>query len=204
MKRGKFIVIEGGDGSGKTTVFERLKKEFPDFAYTQDPGGTSLGQQVRELLMSQRTKGIDTRAELLLFLASRAQNVAEVIAPALASGKSVIANRFALSSIAYQIYGRQKPELMDLYRAVSSIILEKAMPDATILLDVTPEVGISRVHSREEEPTRFDLEAIDFHTRVREGYKAHITEFGTPVIIDSDKPLDEVWTRVREAVQSLV
>lgn len=202
--RGKFIVFEGGDGSGKTTIVERLKNEFPDFVYTQDPGGTALGEHVRTLLMSEDTKNIDVRAELLLFLASRAQLVSEVIRPALESGKNVISNRFALSSIAYQIYGRERPELLPLYHSVSDIILEGVRPEATILLDVTPEVGIARVHSRPEEPTRFDLEAIAFHERVRDGYKKHIAEFGTPFIIDSDKPLEEVWQSTKKAVQSVV
>ena len=204
MARGKFIVFEGGDGSGKTTFVERLKKEFPDFVYTQDPGGTSLGKQIRELLMSGRTGGIDVRAELLLFLASRAQMVSEVIRPALESGKTVVSNRFALSSIAYQIYGRGRPELMALYQSVSDVILEGAKPDATVLLDVTPEVGIARVHSRPEEPSRFDLEALAFHERVRDGYKKHIAEFGTPFIIDADRPLEEVWQSIQKALQSIL
>lgn len=204
MARGTFIVIEGGDGSGKTTIIEMLKKEFPDAVYTQDPGGTALGHDIRNLLMSQKTAGIDARAELLLFLASRAQMVAEVIEPALDAGKAVISNRFALSSIAYQVYGRERPDLLELYRAVSGIILQKAAPDATILLDIEPSVGIARTHSRAEEPTRFDKESLAFHTRVREGYKRHIAEFGTPIVIDSGKPLEEVWTRVKEAVQSLL
>src|SRR3989338_9727313 len=108
MARGKFMVVEGGEGSGKTTVGERLKLEFPDAVYTQDPGGTALGEEVRKLLMSDQTAGIDTRAELLLFLAGRAQLVAEVVKPALESGKHVISNRFGLSSIAYQVYGRER------------------------------------------------------------------------------------------------
>ena len=202
--RGKFIVFEGGEGSGKTTIVERFKKAYPDFVYTQDPGGTKLGLEIRDLLMSDKTKGIDVRAELLLFLAGRAQMITEIIKPALDSGKIVISNRFALSSIAYQIYGRQRPGLLPLYRAVSDTILEGYMPDACILLDVTPEIGIARVHSRPDEPTRFDNEALDFHARVREGYKKHIAEFGTPIIIDADKPLDEVWTQVQNAVQSIL
>src|SRR3989344_5309862 len=110
--RGKFIVFEGGDGSGKSTFVERLKKEYPNFVYTQDPGGTGLGEQIRTLLMSDKTSGIDVRAELLLFLASRAQMVSEEIRPALENGKTVISNRFVLSSIASQIYCRERPELM--------------------------------------------------------------------------------------------
>ncbi len=200
MTRGKFIVLEGGEGSGKTTILGKIKNEFPDFVYTQDPGGTSLGQHIRELLMSEKTHGIDAGAELLLFLAGRAQNIAEVIKPALDAGKTVVSARFALSSIAYQIYGRQRPELLPLYKAVSDIIMKDAMPDATILLDVTPETGIARVHSRPEEPTRFDKEALEFHARVRDGLKKHVAEFGKPFIIDTSKPWDEVWTEVLAAV----
>ncbi|MDO8576060.1 MAG: dTMP kinase [bacterium] len=202
--RGKFIVFEGGDGSGKSTFVERLRKESPGFVYTQDPGGTELGEQIRELLMSKKTSGIDVRAELLLFLASRAQMVSEIIRPALESGKNVIANRFALSSIAYQIYGRERPELLPLYRSVSDVILEGAMPDATILLDVSPEVGLARAHSRPEELSRFDLEALAFHKRVREGYAKHIAEFEKAFIIDAGKPIEEVWQSIQKALQSIL
>ncbi len=202
--RGKFIVLEGGDGSGKTTIGERLKVEFPEIVYTQDPGGTALGEHVRQLLMSEETAGIDTRAELLLFLAGRAQLVREVIRPALESGKHVISNRFGLSSIAYQVYGRQKPELLELFRFVTKEITEGCAPDACILLDVSPEVGVRRILSRPEKPTRFDKEALEFHARVREGFNKHIDEFGTPFIIDAEKPLEEVWTEVKKTVQSLL
>src|SRR3989344_6494233 len=165
---GKFIVLEGGDGSGKTTMGERLKAELPYVVYTQDPGGTALGEKIRVLLMADETKNIDVRSELLLFLAGRAQLVSEVIQPALKAGKHVISNRFGLSSIAYQIYGRERRELISLYHSVSEEILQGFVPDACILLDVSPEIGIARVHSRPEEPTRFDKESLDFHTRVRE------------------------------------
>jgi len=204
MSRGKFIVLEGGEGSGKTTFGERLKLEFPETVYTQDPGGTALGEHIRALLMADETAGIDTRAELLLFLAGRAQLVAEVIRPALESGKHVISNRFGLSSIAYQVYGRERPDLLPLYNAVSAEILQGCMPDACILLDVTPETGATRVHARPETPTRFDKESLDFHARVREGLKKHVGEFGKPFIIDSERPLEEVWTEVKNTVQSIL
>ncbi len=204
MTRGTFIILEGGEGSGKTTVGERLKKEFPGAVYTQDPGGTPLGEHIRKLLMSDETNGIDVHAELLLFLAGRAQLVTEVIRPALESGKHVISNRFGLSSIAYQVYGRQKPELLEFFHYVSEHITRECAPDACILLDVSPEVGVARVHSRPEEPTRFDKESLDFHACVREGLKKHVGEFGKPFIIDAEKPLEEVWTEVKNAVQSIL
>ena len=201
---GKFIIIEGGDGSGKTTMGERLKAELPDVVYTQDPGGTALGEKIRVLLMADETKNIDVRSELLLFLAGRAQLVSEVIQPALKAGKHVISNRFGLSSIAYQIYGRERRELISLYHSVSEEILQGFVPDACILLDVSPEIGIARVHSRPEEPTRFDKESLDFHARVRLGLKKHVGEFGTPFVINADKPLEEVWTEVLQAVKSII
>ncbi|MBI4093418.1 dTMP kinase [Candidatus Kaiserbacteria bacterium] len=200
--RGKFIVLEGGEGSGKTTIGERLKVEFPEIVYTQDPGGTRLGEQVRQILMDDASSGMDVRAELLLFLAGRAQLVAEVIEPSLGSGKNVVSNRFGLSTIAYQVYGRERPELLELFRTVSPMLTGKAQPDACILLDVTPETGAARVHSRPEEPTRFDKEALDFHARVREGLKKHVGEFGAPYLVDAEKPLEEVWTDVKAIVQS--
>lgn len=201
MERGKFIVLEGGEGSGKTTIGERLKVKFPEIVYTQDPGGTAIGEHIRALLMADETTGIDTRAELLLFLAGRAQLVSEIIRPALLSGKNVISNRFGLSSIAYQMYGRERPELLQFFRSVSEIITEGAKPDACILLDVTPETGAARVHARPEVPTRFDKESLDFHARVREGLKKHVGEFGKPFVIDAEKPLEEVWKDVLNAVQ---
>ena len=130
--------------------------------------------------------------------------MSELIKPALDAGKFVISNRFALSSIAYQVYGRQRPELLSLFNTVSQEILQGCTPDATILLDVSPEVGVARVHSRPEEPTRFDNEALDFHARVREGLKKHVGEFGKAIIIDAEKPLEEVWQEVQKAVQSVL
>src|SRR6185295_6584328 len=122
MKKGKFIVLEGGEGSGKTTIAERLINAIPNLVIAQDPGGTPLGQYVREYVLSDRSTGIDPGAELLLFLASRAELVQKVIKPALESGRHVVANRFTLSSIAYQVYGRQRKELLPLIEDATKVI----------------------------------------------------------------------------------
>lgn len=204
MSYGTFIVIEGGDGSGKTTMVDKLKDQFPEILYTQDPGGTSFGEKIRDFILSNDTAGIDSKTEMLLFHAARAQLVAEVIRPALKQGRAVVSNRFELSSIAYQIYGREKPELMPMLRSISETILEQCVPDMCIFLDVAPEIGIERIKTRAETPTRFDNEALAFHTRVREGYKKHLGEFGQPVIVDASRPLEEVWVDVRKAVQSAI
>jgi len=204
MPPGKFIVFEGGEGSGKTTMVERLKEQFRELVIAQDPGGTPLGQYVREFLLSDRSAGIDARAELLLFLAARAELIEKIIKPALAAGKNVIGNRFSLSSIAYQVYGRQRPDLLSLVQRITAEITKDCMPNATILLDVTPEKGVERVHSRPEEPTRFDKENLAFHARVREGFKKHAADLGKVFVVDADRQLEEVWTEVKSVLTGIL
>ena len=203
MARGKFIVLEGGEGSGKSVMMEKLRGVLPrDTVFTRDPGGVSVGEEIRKLVLGQETRGIDAATELLLFLAARAQLIAELIAPALNEGKNVICDRFILSTIAYQIYGRQKMEYLPLVKSVFAAINQGCVPDTTILLDATPEIGLQRVQLRMQTLNRFDEEEIAFHQRIREGYTRHLAEYGTPVTIDANRPLEEVWTDVENAVQS--
>src|SRR6185503_1615991 len=133
-KKGNFIVFEGGEGSGKDTHIDRLKALNPrNTIFTREPGGTVIGERIRELVLSKDLPDMAVRSELLLFLAARAQLIEEVIAPALAQGKTVISNRFGLSSIAYQIYGRQRQEYLSFLREVSNFVIGDYMPDHCIL-----------------------------------------------------------------------
>lgn len=205
--RGKFVVFEGGEGSGKDTQIARLKElysERSDIVFTREPGGTNIGEQIRGLLMSHNTSNMDVQGEMLLFLAARAQLIGEVVAPALNAGKHVICNRFGLSTVAYQIYGRDRMQYMDFLQKLNNFVVGNYVPDMCILLNVTPEVGIARTKNRPGETTRFDAEEMAFHKRVQTGYLAHVAEFGTPVIIDADAQLDEVWAGVKKAVQSVI
>lgn len=205
MARGKFIVLEGGEGSGKSEMQERLKKLLPQgTVFTRDPGGTSVGEYLRNLVLSKESRGIDPATELLLFLAARAQLVAELIAPALEEGKNVICDRFILSTIAYQIYGRERIDLLPLTKNVFDATKQKCTPDFTVFLDVTPEIGLQRVQLRIQAANRFDEEDLAFHARIREGYQKHLQDYGKAVVIDANKPLEEVWTSVAEAVQSVL
>jgi len=207
MARGKFIVFEGGDGSGKDTFIARLKEKYSsqnDFVFTRDPGGTELGESIRNLILSHTTKKISVRTEILAFHTARAELVASVIAPALEAGKNVISNRFELSAFAYQIYGRQHLEHLPFMRTLSAFVIQDCVPDLCIFLDVPPPQAIARTHHRSEEPSRFDEESLAFHERVYGGYKKHLSEFGRPVIIDSSGTIDDVWTVVEDAVQSVL
>lgn len=205
MPRGKFIVLEGGDGSGKSEQMRRLREMLPQtVVFTRDPGGVETSEDIRRLVLSKDSNGIDAATELLLFLAARAQLIAELIAPALEEGKTLVSDRYILSTIAYQVYGRQKMEYLPLVTSVFAAISRGCLPDLTIFLDVSPQIGLERAHSRLEEPNRFDEEAVAFHERVREGYKKHLGEYGDHVVINADHPIEEVWTDVRNAVQSVL
>ena len=201
--RGKFIVIEGGEGAGKDANIDLLKADFPseDIVWVKDPGGTKLGGQLREIV--QHGENLARETELFLFLASRAQLVHEVIEPALQSGKHVISNRFDLSTMAYQVYGRERVHLKESMVAVSKAARGTAIPDLLIYLDIDPEVGLERAAKRNERTSRFEAEAVAFHSRVREGYRAHIGDYQHE-IIDASRPLEEVYRDVKSAVAALL
>ena len=206
MARGKFIVFEGGGGSGKDTLIELLKKKLagrPDVVYTRAPGGTPTGERLRELLLSSESADLHPRTELLLFLAAHAELVEKVVAPALADGKIVISNRFVPSLIAYQIYGRQQLQNLAIVREALRFIVQHSIPDLCILLDVPPDIGIGRATKREGTPHRFVKEDLAFQERVREGYKRHVAEFARKtVIIDTSGAVEEAWKKTEEALES--
>ncbi len=203
MKKGTFIVFEGGEGSGKDTQIELLKKELPDAVFTKEPGGTKFGLEMRRLLLEWKDGEIDPLAELFFFSAARVHFMKEVVRPALATGKTVVANRFALSTIAYQVYGRQRPDLLTLAQEVTKKVVGDEMPDMTILLDISPEEGIKRVEKRDDGKTRFDAESLAFHARVLEGYLKHIADFGPHAVIDASRSVEEVWEEVKKVLESI-
>jgi dTMP kinase len=190
--RGKFIVFEGGEGSGKDTQIELLKKDHPDWVYTKEPGGTKLGLELRRVLLDWRDGEIDALSELFLFSASRVHFMKDIVRPALDAGKTIVTNRFALSTIAYQVYGRQRPDLLDIAKRATKAAVGDTMPDMTILLDIDPAVGIKRVEARNDGKTKFDAESLAFHQRVRDGYLAHVSDFGPHVVIDAGESVEEV------------
>ncbi|MCB1021164.1 MAG: dTMP kinase [Acidobacteria bacterium] len=176
---GFFLTFEGVDGCGKTTQLERFAARVEaagvPFVRAQEPGGTRIGREIRRLLLDSRNVDLAAIPELLLYFASRAQNIAEVIGPALAGGKLVISDRFTDATVAYQGYGRELgPETVSQIDAVACQGLE---PDMTLWLDLDPAVAVARALGRAEatggaDESRMEREARDFHERVREGYRA--------------------------------
>ena len=174
--RGRFITFEGGEGCGKSTQVRRLKSELEKLGIrvllTREPGGTALAEKIRTLLKDESEDPPCDRAELLLFLAARAQLTEKVIAPALASGVWVISDRFSDSTVAYQGYGRGLP--LPLIRTANDFACGEIRPDMTVLLDVDPATAEARMRRREEDTAtsadRIELAGDDFHRRLREGF----------------------------------
>ena len=175
-RRGLFVNFEGGDGCGKTTQMRllsaRLKSLGCAVLETTEPGGTRIGAQIRRILLDSANQELRPTAELLLYFASRAQNVEEVILPALAEGKIVLTDRFTDSTLAYQGFGRGLGEqvVSDLAR----IACRGLTPDVTLLIDIDLETSLSRARQRNLDPieSRMDEQAVEFHRRVREAYLA--------------------------------
>lgn len=202
--RGRFITIEGPEGGGKTTQADRLAAHLMaagrDVHLTREPGGTWLGERLREVLLARTgaTTATDPLTDALLFNAARRQLVGEVIRPALLAGTTVVCARFADSTLAYQGYGSGLP--LQRLRALADIATDGLTPDLTIILDLPVETGLAR--KAPGDVTRFEAEFdLDFHRRVRAGFLALAA--GEPdrfVVIDAAAPTDDVAAAVRDAV----
>ncbi len=146
-------------------------------------------------------KGVAKETELLLFLASRAQLVAEIVRPNVEKGVHVVCNRFDHSTIAYQIYGRDRLFLKEFLLAASKFARANTIPDLIVLLDVSPEIALARLAKRDEKPTKFEEEKLEFHKRVRKGYLEGAKEFPKVVIVDASRSVEEVYKDVKKAVE---
>ena len=196
-----FITFEGGEGSGKSVqakaLFRRLSQSAIPALLTHEPGGTSFGQRLGRWLKWTKDADISPLTELMLFNASRAQLVAEVIQPSLKSGKVVISDRYADSTTVYQGYGRGLDLAM--VKATNKAATQGLTPDLAILLDIPVEEGLARKKERKQD--RFEQEALDFHRRVRQGYlELAKSEPERWLVIDASqsrqKIADIIWQRV--------
>lgn len=200
--KGKFFVFEGIDGSGKTTQQNYLGQSLEDYGYavvyTREPGGTPLGEAVRRVLLDREFAGMDSRAEALLYAAARAEHVFKVIAPALASGKVVLCDRFLDSSLAYQGYGRGID--LSLIEKINGPATGEILPDLVLLLDTPPELGRSRLGRGGQGKDRIELEEIEFYRRVRDGYlKLASRDAGRYRVVDAAGTPEKVRAKILAA-----
>jgi dTMP kinase len=198
-----FITLEGPEGSGKSTQAVLLAQFLAENGFsvvsTREPGGTNIGDQIRGVLHDVANEEMESETEFLLYSASRAQLVREVIRPALLENKVVLCDRYADSSIAYQGYGRGLD--LDTLLAVTEFATGGLVPDLTLLLDIDVEQGLSRRIDGDEEMNRLDLQEIAFHQRVREGY--HQLAAAGPerwVLVDAGRRPEEIQRDLRRIV----
>ncbi|GHF93140.1 dTMP kinase [Thalassotalea marina] len=206
MNHGKFIVVEGIEGAGKSTAIATIKETIEKFnisyVTTREPGGTPLAEQLRTLVKSaDHQETITQETELLLMYASRSQLLANKILPALEQGTWVIGDRHNLSSIAYQGGGRQISD--SILNTLADITLKGLKPDLTIYLDITPELGLSRAQARGE-LDRIELEQIDFFNRTRDKYLQMAASDNSIVKIDASQPLSSVRASIVKTIEAFV
>ncbi len=216
MKKGLFITFEGLEGCGKTTqakmLFDFLTKQKIPSIYTKEPGGTKIGDKIRKILLDQKYDGMDYKTEMLLFLASRAENVRLIILPALEKGKIVVSDRFYDSTTAYQGYGRGID--VKIIAHLNSLVAEKAIPDLTFILDINPDEGLRRSTSfGNSHEMRFEKEFINkkiiegklFLERVRYGYyQLSQKETDRIKIIDANRSKEDIFEEIVKIVKSKI
>jgi len=178
--KGKFISFEGPDGSGKTSVIKVIEKYLIQKGYeviiTREPGGIKISEKIRDIIHDVEHTEMDARTEALLYAASRSQHLHQKIIPAVNAGKVVLCDRYVDSSLAYQGVGRELG--IDEVLAINMFAIDGYFPDLTIFVDVRPEVGLNRVFSTvEREKNRLDLEPLEFHNKIYQGYKKLIKKY---------------------------
>lgn len=200
---GSFIVFEGGEGAGKSTqerlLAEWLAQQGHTVVRTREPGGTPAGEVIRTVLLSNEYAGLTDRAEALLFAAARGEHVAQVIRPALQAGSIVVCDRYLDSSVAYQGYGRDLGA--ERVRSLSLWATHDLLPDLTVLLDIDPVVGLSRVQS----PDRLESEPIEYHQRVRQAFlDIASTDPKRYLIVDASEDAGAIAGQIRSRVAEMI
>jgi|SRR5579862_2557415 len=213
-RRGKFITFEGLDGTGKSTQMRKLAAALRGAGHkvveTREPGGTATGEKIRRVLLDSGTAGLDPLAEMALMFASRAQHIAEVIEPGMASGAIVLCDRFTDSTEAYQGSGRKLGS--EAVRELHKVLCGNLQPDLTLLLDSNPHASVSRARrrnkrasktaNRSHDENRFESETRSFFGRVRDGYMAIAKrEPGRVVTVDARGTPGQTHARIREVVR---
>lgn len=205
MNKGYFIVFEGGEGSGKSTILEMIYnwmiENNIDCIKTREPGGIKIAEQIRNVILDKDNTEMDGRCEALLYAAARRQHLVEKVIPALESGKVVLCDRFLDSSLAYQGHARGLG-IEEIYN-INKFAIGEYLPDLSLIFDLDPETGLERINkNKDREVNRLDLEKIDFHNKVREGYNILLgSGNNNRVKIDASQTIDEVFESVKKVIK---
>jgi len=203
---GKFITIEGNDGSGKTTVLEGIKRALIaqgfDVLVTREPGGSEIAEKIRQVILDKSNLAMDKRTEALLYAASRRQHIIETVLPALNANKIVLCDRYIDSSLTYQGYARGIG-IEEVYQ-MNVFATEGLLPDLTIYIAVRPSVGITR-KSKQKELDRLEMETISFHEKVYEGYEKLVQMYPNRIVrIDGERFAEAVIADATKVVNEFI
>lgn len=200
MRKGRLIVVDGGEGSGKDTHLALLQDRLStdNVVFTREPGGTPFAEKIREVIFSEEAKGANALTNFFLFWAARSDHVDRLILPAIESGKDVISNRFNSSTFAYQIYGQKNNFLRGIFVRARNMLSKEVLPYIYIYLDIDPEVGLRRAANRGE-GNHFDQLSLEFHRRVRTGFLEFLKHHNH-VIIDTNRSREEVQQDFFDAI----
>ncbi|MBU8881437.1 dTMP kinase [Bacillus sp. FJAT-29790] len=208
MKKGIFITMEGPEGAGKTTIIGMLAQKLLAEGYqvlqTREPGGIEIAEQIRSVILDKKNTQMDPRTEALLYAAARRQHLVEKVLPALEKGFIVLCDRFIDSSLAYQGYARGLG--IDEVFAINRFAIEGMMPELTIYFDIEPEAGLERINRhKDREVNRLDLEDLQFHHKVREGYDQLINQYSDRIYkIDASMPVEQVLKETENKLKEII
>ncbi|MED4204757.1 dTMP kinase [Neobacillus mesonae] len=201
MKRGIFITFEGPDGAGKSTIISMVARQLKNALLTREPGGIEIAEQIRRVILDRENTAMDPRTEALLYAAARRQHLVERVKPALEEGKIVLCDRFVDSSLAYQGYARGLG--IEEVWTINQFAIEQMMPDITIYFDIEPEIGLKRINQNKgREINRLDLEDLEFHQKVREGYHILLERFSNRMVkINAAESIEEVFQKTLQMIE---
>lgn len=203
-----FFTIEGGEGSGKSTVIEKIYKRLlfdnVKVIKTREPGGSEIAEQIRAVILNKQNTKMDGKTECLLYAASRRQHLVETIIPALKMGKVVICDRYIDSSLVYQGYAREIG--IDEVYNINLFATDSLLPNKVFILDLDPKIGLERISkNKQREINRLDLESLTFHNKVREGYKLLASKNNKQyVVIDASKDVDFVVDSIYNEIKKYI
>ncbi len=200
-----FIVLEGVEGSGKSTIIQYIKDFLENrgkkVVVTREPGGIDIAEQIRSVILDPKNTKMDGRTEALLYAAARRQHLVEKVVPSLNEGNIVLCDRFIDSSLAYQGYARRLG--IDEVLSINQFAIGELMPTLTLYLDLDPEIGLNRINKNKgREVNRLDLEEIHFHQKVRQGYEAVIDRFPERIVrIDANQEIADVFSDIKQVLE---
>lgn len=203
--KGTFISVEGGEGAGKSTVIQYVYEQLVHLGYsvilTREPGGINISEEIRNIILDPQNDNMEKRTEALLYAAARRQHLIEKIEPSLQAGKIVLCDRFIDSSLTYQGYARGLG--IEEVLKINDFAINGCMPSLTIYFDVKPEIGLKRIEKNNREKNRLDLEGLQFHQRVYEGYHLLLKKYPNRIKkIEASQGLAEVQGEVLELILS--